>query len=86
MVNDLLKTNVTDVPSSLPLPPYFFPLTHFAPHSTIRTPGTGYQFVFLEVSLEAASFDDDKEFKQDFNSHSNFEPSYMDSQNSCCPF
>ena len=24
-------------------PPYFFPLSYFAPHSTIRTPGTGFK-------------------------------------------
>ena len=42
--NDLLKANVTGVPSSLPLPLFllmFFLLSSFALHSTIRTPGTG---------------------------------------------
>ena len=41
--NDLLKTNLTGFPSSLPLfLLIFFSLSSFAPHSTTQTPGTGY--------------------------------------------
>ena len=55
----------------------FFPLSYFAPHSTIRTPGTGYQFVFFLMRSSIINFDDKKEFKQDFNRCGNFEPSYI---------
>ena len=42
--NNLLNTNLADVPSSLPLTLFlliFFLLSSFPPHSTIRIPGTG---------------------------------------------